>query len=137
MGQVTNPRPSLRLVAPHTYYSSWTFALLNVFGLAPAFFLGSGKDMVLIGLIPSKLWGVIFLAIGSLMGYFLFTNNWKGIRKMLLVGLAIKAMIAWGLLFILAASILNIGIVAIWFSLMSWQAISYIFFTPEVKNVSF
>lgn len=127
----TLSKPPFRRVSPLVYASAWTFALLNIFFLAPAFLIGTGaRGLSLVGLVPSKVWGIIFILMGVGMIYSLVTNKWAFIKNFLITGLAVKAMFAWALVFTLTLSLSNIGVVGIWIALMVWQGLCVIYFTP-------
>lgn len=128
-------KPSLKLVSPIVYASCITFAILNIVCLAPAFFVAdSTRGLVLVGEVPSYLWGLVFLSLGCIMLAALYTNTWWLVKRVLGIGLVVKSMFAWALVFTLFASIANIGVVGLWFGLMIWQALCIIFFTPEFKE---
>lgn len=127
-------KPHFRLISPFVYASCWVFIILNIFFLSPAFFLGGGKGLPLVGVIPSDIWGGIFILIGFSMAGALITNDWQGIKTFLYVGLGIKAAFAWSLLFIFLANPVNIGVMGLWFGLMAWQALCIIYFTPRINH---
>lgn len=128
--------PPFRQVSPLVYYSSWAFAVMNLFFLAPTFFFTNGNaGLALVGLVPSQLWGVVFVLLGIVMIVGLIRNNWLLIKMMLGGGLIVKAMFAWALVFTLFASFSNLGIIGVWFGMMVWQGLCIIYFTPEMKHV--
>lgn len=129
--------PSFKKVSPLVYFSCWSFAILNIFFLSPTFFFTNGNaGLVLVGAVPSVLWGLVFLALGLSMITALLMNQWNIIRLLLTCGLLTKSMFAWALVFTLFASFANIGIVGVWFGLMAWQSLCIVYFTPEMKYAS-
>lgn len=137
MWRAKNNMPPFKKVSPMVYFSCWAFASINIFFLAPAFFFANGnKGLVLVGALPSILWGIIFLLMGGFMIGALLVNQWNMIKIMLVLGLFIKSLFAWALVFTVFASFGNIGIVGVWFGLMTWQALCIVYFTPEMKHVS-
>lgn len=128
--------PSFKQVSPWVYYSCWSFAMLNLLFLAPAFFFGeSSAGLSLVQYIPSVMWGVVFVSFGVAMIYGLLVNNWKVIKLFLALGLIVKALFAWALVFTLFSNFANIGVIGVWFGLMVWQSLCIVYFTPEMHHV--
>ena len=128
-------RPSLRHIAPLSFWFSLGFALFNLFvgfGLFIAQILTSFR---VVGIIPLKIWGIIFMVHGLLMLYFLFVNSWKMTRLFNLIGVGIKTM--WW--FELVSSVVSGAspfpfLLIIWSLLLFLQAVLYIYFTPRVGH---
>lgn len=58
------------------YFSCWAFAVINILFLAPAFFFAnSNEGLVLVGAVPSFVWGIIFLGMGFSMIGALLVNQ--------------------------------------------------------------
>lgn len=121
-------RPSLRIVAPLTYYISWGFAIFNVLVSAPLYLIGDFK-FVLVGAISIKIWSALFMLTGFLFAYGLVVNNWRLTRNLMLAGVAIKS--AW-LMELLARAVTGRSfiLVAIWALILYLQIVTYIYFTP-------
>jgi hypothetical protein len=127
-------RPSLRDVAPQTFWFSIGFGIFNtVLGIAlyKATILYTLK---LVGVIPIKAWALIFLVHGLAMLGSLVVNNWKMTRILHAVGVFLKS--AWWLE-LLAATITSrsIFLLYIWSLLLFLQIIVWIYFTPRVDRV--
>jgi hypothetical protein len=132
-----NKKPPFKQVSPIVYWSSWAFAVMNILFLAPDFFVSkSNTGLSLVGLIPSTVWGFIFLGLGLSMISGLLRNCWRTIRIMLTIGLFVKAMFAWALVFTLFSSFASRAVVGIWIGMMVWQALCIIYFSPEMKHES-
>lgn len=130
-------KPPFRHISPMVYWSGWAFSGINMFFLAPAFFVAhSNTGLPLVNLVPSVVWGCIFLSIGIVMVTGLLKNIWPLIKFMMIAGLMVKAAFAWALTLTLFVSVQSIGVVGVWLGMMVWQALCLIYFTPEMKNVS-
>lgn len=131
---LSNIRPALRHIAPLSFWFSGGFGVFNMLvgiGLFNAQILTAFK---VVGIIPLKLWGVIFMMQGLGMIYFLLTNNWKLIRLTNLIGVGVKTMWWFELIssFISGASQFPFLLI-IWSLLLFLQAVLYIYFTPRVE----
>lgn len=126
-------RPSLRLMAPQTFWFSFGFGIFNVaIGIA----LLAVKilfTLKVVGIIPLPVWGFIFLTQGLAMLGSLMVNNWKTTRIINILGVAIKT--AWWLELI---SITIIGrspfLLYVWSLLLFLQVINCIYFMPRVSR---
>ena len=122
-------RPSLRIVAPMTYYIAWGFALFNVVVSAPLYRINEDVFGIL-GAISLKVWAIIFMLNGLILAYTLLVNKWKSTRGLMLVGVCINS--AW--LMELIARTTNgksFILVAIWGLIVYLQAVTYLYFTPQ------
>lgn len=134
-------RPSLRVVAPLTYYFTIGFGTLNILiGLFLIFIVG-GVRLELLGLISLNMWAVLFICMGMLTLYFLFINNWKVTRIFALIGVGVKA--AWWLelLSVVITNnskliILVKALLLLWSFLLYFQIFTYIHFSPRVPRDS-
>lgn len=127
-------RPSLRLVAPLTYYISWGFGIFNILAGASLVNFPQTKFLI-VGAIDLKVWAILFMCLGSGFVYTLFTNNWRGTRTLMLAGVLIKT--AW-LMELIARAVVGRSfiLVFIWALLLYLQAVTYKYFTPvENRNV--
>lgn len=126
-------RPSLRKIAPQTYYFTLGFGTLNVLVGFALFMLYSLVKLELIGVIPVRLWGIIFFITGLSSLYFIVTNNYKISRGLALTWIVINS--AWWLELV-AGFITNHSpfILFIWSFLLYLQIINYIYFTPRVSR---
>ncbi len=130
-------KPLFKRVSPVVYYCSWGFALLNIFGIAPALFLGGSKGLALVKYLPPYFWGGVFVLTGGVMIFSLMTNNWRMIKYMTFVGCLAKSLFAWALILLVFQDFGAIGIAGIWAFLIYIQIVCIIYFTPEVDNVTY
>lgn len=126
-------RPSLRKVSPLTYYFTIGFGLFNVLVGLGLYQLNVLVKLKVVGIIPVRYWGIIFLIVGLLTLYFILTNNWKVSRNLTLIGVTIKS--AWWLeLFVTFLVNHSPFLLFIWSLLLYFQILVYIYFTPRVKQ---
>lgn len=124
--------PSLRKIAPQTFWFSAGFGVFNVLiGLALILSIIL-LQLVVISVIPLKVWGVVFLIHGILMLYSLIINNWNLTKYLNIVGIGIKT--AWWLELL---SITIFGrppfLLLVWSLLLFLQFIVCVYFTPRIK----
>lgn len=129
-------RPKLRHVSPTTFWFSAGFGVFNVLvGLG----LFNAKILTVLkvaGVIPLKVWGVIFVVHGLLMIYSLAINNWTLSRSLNSVGIGIKTM--WWLELLnefIYGTTRSPFLLIIWSLLLFFQIIVFIYFTPRVRDV--
>lgn len=132
---IVNSYPKLRLIAPQSFWFSVIFGTFNTIiglGLITTTFLGK---LIIVGVIPIKLWGVIFIVHGLALLLAIVVNNWKLSRALHLVGVAIKT--AWWLELI-SESFSGVGfpfILFVWTTLLLLQSVVYLYFYPRVGRV--
>lgn len=133
--ELQKARPSLRTVTPLAHAVLQIYAYFNILlGISLFFAIDQSKItaslLIVNNVFSYKFWGVIFIAIGILKLYSLYTNNWNLSRKSLLVGVSIKA--AWAVALIFRAfSSPGTWLVAImWLTLALIQISTFIFFLP-------
>jgi len=128
---IKNIKPSLRLVAPLTFYIAAGYAVFNITAGMTLFNFPATKFLI-VGAISLKIWALIFIILGCISVFELFINNWRAIRGLMLVGIFVKG--AW-LMELIARSINGKSFILalIWALLLYLQAATYIYFTP-VKN---
>jgi hypothetical protein len=131
--KIKDLRPPLRVVAPMTFYITVGFGVLNlVLGLALINTPESGGLAIVGKYTPMWLYGVLFLVLGIFGLAVVYKNDWKWIRRTLIMGMLYKSI--W--FFALLASLFHGGSIAIlglWLFLIHVQAITYIFFIPAPK----
>jgi hypothetical protein len=124
-------RPSLRLVAPQTFWFSFGFGLFNiVVGIA---IIGSNifSTLHLAGVISLQTWAIVFIVHGTAMLWSLFVNDWKTTRLLNIIGIGIKT--AWFLgLVVLAIDGKAFFVLYAWGLILFLQIINYIYFMPRV-----
>ena len=127
-------RPSLRDVAPQTFWFSIGFSLFNIIIGFALYNLSILFTLNLVGIIPLKVWGLIFLTQGLIMSYSLVVNDWKLTRIMHAGGILMKS--AWWLeLVAVTISGRSAFLLYIWSLLLFLQIIVWIYFTPRISNV--
>ena len=137
--ELKKARPSLRTVTPLAHAVLQIYAYFNIFlGISFLFALDQSKIdtplLIVNDLLSYKFWGFVFIGIGALKLYSLYTNNWNLSRKSLLVGVSIKA--AWALALVVR-SFTESGtwfITIIWLTLAAVQISTFIFFLPPAIN---
>lgn len=108
---------------------------MNIVFFAPTFILANGSQgLILVGVIPSSIWGVVFILLGAAMVYGLLFNKWNIIKGTLGVGLFVKALFAWALVFTFFIHPSSLGIIGLWFGIMAWQSLCIIYFTPVLRK---
>lgn len=126
-------RPSLRLMAPQTFWFSVGFGLFNILVGLALYNLKILVSLNLVGVIPINVWGLIFFVHGIGILASLFTNNWKLTRYLNVFGVAIKG--AWWLEL---ASTTIAGrspfLLYVWSLLLFFQVINCIYFMPRVHR---
>lgn len=124
-------RPNLRMVAPQTFWFSVGFGLFNtVMGFA-LYNVNVLLKLKVVGIIPMRMWGMIFLLHGIVMLLSLVVNHWKITRSLHFIGVTIKT--AWWLE--LLATFLSGGtpfLLYVWSLLLFLQVIVCIYFTPRL-----
>lgn len=137
--ELQKARPSLRTVTPLAHAVLQIYAYFNILlGLSFIFALDQAKIenplLIVNEVLNYKFWGYVFIGIGTLKLYALYSNNWNLARKSLLVGVSIKA--AWALALIVR-SFTESGtwfITLIWLALAAVQIATFIFFLPPAIN---
>jgi hypothetical protein len=109
--------------------------MMNILFFAPTFIMANGSQgLVLVGVLPSFIWGVVFITLGCVMIYGLLSNKWNVIKAVLGVGLFVKALFAWALVFTFFIHPSSLGIIGLWFGVMVWQSLCIIYFTPVIRK---
>ena len=137
--ELREARPSLRMVTPQSF---WFVAAMGVFNILLGLTLMFGIDksrlsasLIIVNEFTSyAFWGVLFITLGVLKLYSLYSNNWWLSRKTLIFGVSIKAMWSVALIFRIFISPGTVFITLCWLCIAALQMICYIFFMPP--NVS-
>ena len=133
--KITSVRPSLRKVAPLTFWICWGYALVNIILGAGMYFLYLKNPVVPIvvaNILSYQVWGVLFWTLGLITGYALITNRWHLTRSAQFVGLFLKTI--WGIALIIRSfsAPTTLLITGVWIFLAYVQVMVYIYFIPEV-----
>lgn len=127
--QIKELRPSLRIVAPLSWYVVLGFGILNVV-LGISFMIFPVKDIAIISTYtPSWAYGIIFIALGLAMFWGMIRNSWKLMRQTLAAGLLLKAIFLYAL-FLLLIHGGDTYVLSLWLFLTYIQAVAYVFFVP-------
>lgn len=131
-----NARPGLRLVSPQTYWITQVYGGFNI-TLGLSFLLAIDQQRVTASLLivnnifTYKFWGIVFILLGILQIYSLFSNRWGLTRKTLLAGVAVKSAWMLALVFRAAVSPGTVLVATIWLALALIQVVTVIFFIPN------
>lgn len=132
--QIKELRPSLRIVAPLTWYIILGFGILNlVLGLSLMKYSFGTPLSIVSRYTPLPLYGVFFVVLGIFMLYNLQRNNWKILRRLLLCGLLIKTIWLYALV-VRSFQGGNAIVLSLWLFITYIQAIAYIYFIPTQKG---
>lgn len=129
-------RPSLRIVAPLTYYICWGYALVNILiGIGLFLLQHPAAPIAVAEILSYKEWGFIFIAIGVIGLHGLLGNRWNLTRNVLLAGILVKSI--WMIALIVRSIIVpeTTLITAVWIFLAYVQVLTYIFFIPKFKEL--
>ena len=137
--KIREVRPKLRRIRPLPYWIIVIYALFNLilgFSLFIAFDQQrlSASLLIVNEVLTYRVWGVVFMGLGILKLFSLFTNNWELSRRTLLVGVVIKA--AWAIA-LTVRSFVSPGTLILnlmWVSLALIQVVTFIFFVPPVHK---
>lgn len=130
-------RPSLRIVAPMTYYTILSYSIATII-LCVNFQLVQREvpEMRVIGIFDIRMWAIIFASYSVFMLMFLSLNEWKMIKKLLIIGILLKVFF---LLQLLSVAITNSSAIVL-SSMITWsffaymQFLNYKYFTPKREN---
>lgn len=133
--ELAKARPTLKMVSP---MSHWFVSIMGVFNILLGLTLMFGIDknrlsasLIIVNEVFSyTFWGVVFITIGVVKLFALFTNNWKLSRQSLILGVSIKAMWAVALIFRIFISPGTVFITLLWLTVAALQMTCYIFFMP-------
>lgn len=131
-------RPKLKTVAPLTFWICVGFALVNaiIFGILTQVET-TVKDVgvpIVTQTLTFDVWGWWFLALSVLMTYGLIRNNWKVLKRALMLGLVSKLLWSYGLLFMIYKGNPVFVTFTLWAFLAWVQAWTIIFFTPTITD---
>lgn len=133
-GKIKELRPALREVAPLTFYICVGFGILNiVLGYSLMTTKESGGLVIVGKYAPLWLYGILFAALGVFGLVVLWRNSWNWIRRTLVFGLLYKSI--W--FYALVATLFHggsVGIIGLWLFLIYVQAMTYIFFIPNMRR---
>lgn len=123
-------RPNIVEIFPVIHYLVIGFGIFNTV-LGVTMLIWGNRDLSIITpYTPSWAWAVVFLIIGIAMLTALFINSWKGVRTLLLVGILVKTI--WGYALIFSPDGVSV-IVPMWLFIAYIQIMTYVLFTPTPR----
>lgn len=132
-------RPSLRKVAPQTYWYTIGFGVFNILvGLLLISIPGLVK-LELLSILTIKGWALVFILMGLSALIFLFKNNWKVSRELTRLGIVVKAAWWFELLSVIVTDhspymVLVKSLFLVWSLLLYLQIFTFIYFSPRVSR---
>lgn len=130
--ELKRARPRLHSVAPLTYSICWGYAVINILlGIGMYFLYETTVPLAVASILSYEVWGIIFAVLGLIGVHFLMTNSWKGIKRMQLAGLFVKAIWAIALLIRCISAPQTIVITLVWLFFAYIQFATYIYFIPK------
>lgn len=133
--EIQKARPKLKVVSPLAHWIILIFAIFNVF-LGVSFFFAldahrvSAPLLIVNDILTYKFWGVVFIAVGLVKLFSLWTNNWALARQSLFVGVSIKAIWMVALIIRTFVSPGTVFLCLMWVALALMQIGTYIWFMP-------
>lgn len=125
-------RPKLSAVAPLTHAICWGYVVINLLlGTGMYFLYETSIPLSVANVLSYQAWGVLFGSLGVLGAWGLLRNNWKLTKRLLIWGLALKAIWAIALIIRCIAAPQTILITAVWLFFAYIQAATYIYFLPK------
>ena len=137
--QLTDLRPSLRKIAPLSWWITVCYVFMN-FIIGATFIAAFDQNRVVADLLivnqftSYRFWGIAFIALGAFQLTALYMNNWKLTKKSLLSGVLIKT--TWAIALCLRA-LVSSGTLLIalpWITLALIQMVTVIFFLPPLYD---
>lgn len=133
--QIKAARPRLKTVSPLAHWIVIALAAFNiVFGLSlfTAFDANrySAPLLIVNNIFTYQFWGLVFMGLGVLKIYSVYTNNWTLARNSLIGGVSVKA--AWAIA-LTVRSFVSPGTLLVnfmWITLALIQMGTYIYFMP-------
>lgn len=137
--ELQHARPSLRSVAPLSWWVVLIMCLFNViFGISLFFGIDQSRItaplLIVNDILPYDFWGIVFFSLGILKLYALITNNWNLARRSLFVGVSVKA--AW-MVALTIRTFVSPGTVflnVVWVTVALLQMGAYIWFLPPSRK---
>jgi len=135
---IQRARPKLKLVSPLAYSTVLIMAIFNVvLGLSFLFTIDDSRLaaslLIVNDIFTFKFWGIVFILIGLLKLFALWSNNWNLARKTLFIGVSVKA--AWMVALIIRVFTHSgtIFLTLLWITVALLQMASYIWFFPPAN----
>lgn len=134
--QIHRARPSLRLVSPLAYWTVTVMAVFNLLlGASLLLLIDEGRfsaPLIIVNDVSSyKFWAVVFISIGLLKLYALWSNRWELARTTLIIGVSVKAAWAVALIVRVLVSPGTFFLTLLWLTVAALQMGAYIWFLPH------
>lgn len=133
--QLQAARPRLAVASPLAFWIVMIFGVFNILlGLSFVFALDQGRFtaslLIVNNIFSYDRWGMIFIVLGVVKLFSLYTNNWNLSRNSLFIGVAIKAGWAIALIIRIFVSPGTLFVMLVWVTLAAVQICTFIFFMP-------
>jgi len=137
--QIKSLRPSLRKVAPLTWWICLGFSLVNM--LIFLLLVTANPENAAKAQVPTAPsyawfvgWAFWFLFLSLEMAYGLLRNNWRIIKQALVLGLMSKLIWTYSLIYMVATGYPTFSTLILW-SFLAWvQAWTIVFFVPTIGD---
>lgn len=134
--QIREARPKLKMVSPLAH---WTVTIMAVFNLLLGLSLFvlvdqtrlSAPLLIVNSLLTYKFWGAVFIGVGLLKLYSLWSNRWELARASLFLGVTIKAAWAVALIIRVLVSPGTFFLTLLWVTVALLQMGAYVWFLPH------
>lgn len=130
-------RPPLRIVAPMTFYTILGYSIVSIL-IAINFQLVQREvpEMRIVGILSIKAWAIIFATYACSSLILLALNEWRHLKRLLLLGIIIKSFFVFQLLSVAVAdaSPTVLSSVITWSFFAYLQYLNYNYFTPVKEN---
>lgn len=132
-------RPSLRIVAPLTFYIILGYSLFSlILGVSYNFVQERLPEMQIVGIFNIKQWSIIFAFYSIVTLILLALNDWNNLKKWLVVGILVKGFWLFQLISVAIShsSLMLMLSVFVWTMFLYLQILTYIYFTPKKEDDS-
>lgn len=134
--ELLRARPSLKLVSPLAHWTIMIMAFFNFLLGASLLFLVdqtrlSAPLIIVNEVLSYQFWGIVFICIGMMKVFALYTNRWELARQSLIVGVAVKAAWAIALIVRVLVSPGTFFLTLLWLTVALLQMGAYIWFLPH------
>lgn len=130
MQNLVKSKPSLKVVSPLIYFICWGYVVVNVlFGIGLFSYNPAIRYVIVGGPFTYDFWAFVFLLLGLAGAGVLITNHWKAIRIAQGIGLFIKTLWLFALIFRFAGGASLVGLA--WWSFIAYVQLLTVIYFPE------
>lgn len=137
--QLQHARPKLKVVSPLAHWIVLVMAWFNII-LGISLYFGvdehriTASFLIVNELLTFDFWGILFLALGLIKLFSLYSNNWKLARTSLFLGVSVKA--AWAVALTIRTFISpgTVFVNILWVTIAMMQMGAYIWFLPPAEK---